>query len=299
MGGLQVAGWRTIAAVVGSLCPIRCAKRVGCSRFAARGSLRAMPRAAHAVRARARCVRIHLPAQWALLALSACSGGDYEIGRFADGGVGDCAGRTGALVCSGFEQRALADWTATELVAQGELERTTERAHRGSGALRASSSAMMSVAVVSASFPPLSEGSVYLRAHLFVPAELPTETINVFFVGAEPAPDPFKGLDFNLEGGAIQIYSPQSAVQRHTGALVIPRDRWFCFRARIDLDAADGRVEAWVDDQQALLAEGLHTLPEEGVHLFRAGLDWSSGQDAFFELFFDDVVVDTAEAQCL
>jgi hypothetical protein len=232
------------------------------------------------------------------LALHGCAGEDYVIGRFADGGVGECAGRTGAIVCSGFERVGLGDWSAIEITSQGELERTTARAHGGRAALRASSSAMMSVAVVAASFPALREGSLYLRAHLLVPAELPTETINVFFVGDEPSPDPFSGLDFNLEDGAIQVYSPQSAVQRHTGTLLIPRDRWFCFRARIDIDAEDGVVEAHVDDALALRAEGLDTLPDAGVHLFRAGLDWSSLQDAFFELYFDDIVVDTAEVTC-
>ena len=235
----------------------------------------------------------------AALALLGCASEDYVIGRFADGGVGECAGRTGAIVCSGFERAELADWSATELMLAGELERTTDRAHHGRAALRASSSAMMSVAVVAASFPAQRSGSLYLRAHLLVPADLPTETINVFFVGAEPSPDPFSGIDFNLEGGSIQIYSPESAVQRHTGTLLIPRDRWFCFRARIEIDAQAGVVEAHVDDQLALHAEGLDTLPEDGIHLFRAGLDWSSKQDAFFELYFDDVVVDTAEVPCL
>ena len=58
-------------------------------------------------------------------------------------------------------------------------------------------------------------------------------------------------------------------------------------------------VEAYVDDQLALHAEALDTLPDDGIHLFRAGLDWSSKQDAFFELYFDDVVVDTVEVPCL
>ena len=228
-----------------------------------------------------------------------CAGEDYVIGRLADGGVGECAGRTGAIVCSGFEQPELSDWSATEVLERGELERVSERTHNGRGALRAASSAMMSVAVVAASFPALQQGTLHLRAHLFVPAELPTETINVFFVGASPSPDPFSGIDLNLEGGAVQVYSPESAVQRQTGTLLIPRDRWFCFRARVAIADEEGSVDAWVDDELALHAEELDTLPDEGVHLFRAGLDWSSKQDAFFELYLDDVMVSTSEVECL
>jgi hypothetical protein len=37
------------------------------------------------------------------------------------------------------------------------------------------------------------------------------EPISIFFVGYEPTPDPFQGVDFNLESDAVQIYSPQAA----------------------------------------------------------------------------------------
>jgi hypothetical protein len=255
-----------------------------CRAIAARGSLRAMARAAAVACA---------------LALLGCGGEDYVIGRYADGGVGECAGRTGAVVCSGFEQAELSDWSETEVVQAGAIERSTQRAHAGSASLHASSSASMSEAVVAASFPALRAGTLYLRAYLYVPADVPTETINIFFVGDSPTPDPFSGIDFNLEDGAVQIYSPESAVQRQTGTLQIPRDRWFCFRARIAIDEAAGRVDAYIDDELALRAEELDTLPAAGVHLFRAGLDWSSEQDAFFELYLDDVVVDTHPIACL
>jgi hypothetical protein len=246
-----------------------------------------------------------------VLAVWGCSDNPYVIGRLADsgpadagasdGGIGECGdARAAALLCSGFEgDDVAADFGQTVLVNQGALERSTERVHTGAGALHASSGAMMSVAVVLASFPPLFSGELYVRAYLYVPADLPTETMNIFFVGDEPVPDPFLGLDFNLEDGALQLFSPQSSPDRHTGDVPIPRERWFCFRARIAIADADGSVELFVDDALALQATGLDTLPDDGVGLFRAGVDWSSGQDAFFEIYIDDVVVDTTEIECL
>jgi hypothetical protein len=231
------------------------------------------------------------------LVLCACSD-DFVIGRFADGGVGDCAPRTGELVCSGFERADLADWSDTRLEEQGAVERSGERVHSGHGALHASSNAMASVGVVAADFPALHDGSVDFRAYLYVPADLPTETINIFFIGDDPTPDPFSGVDFNLESGAVQIYSPESDPQRQMGTLTIPRDRWFCFRAHIAIDDSAGSVDAYVDDELALHAEALDTSPEGGVHLFRAGVDWSSKQDAFFEIFMDDIAVDRRELAC-
>jgi hypothetical protein len=32
--------------------------------------------------------------------------------------------------------------------------------------------------------------------------------------------------------------------------------------------------------------------------MMRAGIDWSSAQDAFFELYLDDVVLDTLPVGC-
>lgn len=225
-----------------------------------------------------------------------CAGEDYVIGRFADGGVGECAPRTGSLVCSGFEHADFGDWTGTTLEMQGALEQTSERVHGGHAALHATSNSRASLAVVSATLDPLRDGDVYFRAYLFVPADLPTETLNIFFLGDDP--DPVRGVDFNLESGAVQIFAPQSAVQRQMGTLTIPRDRWFCFRAHVAIDDAQGEVDAFVDDELALHAGALDTLPDTGVRLFRAGIDWSSEQDAFFEIYMDDIVLDRSEVAC-
>jgi hypothetical protein len=230
-----------------------------------------------------------------------CSDNPYVIGRGdVDAGLGECAGKyANAVLCSGFERRDVAaDWSDTTIMAGGTLERTTQHVHRGHGALHASSTAPMSVAVVAKTFTPVSSGALYLRAYVFVPAGLPTETMNIFFLGFEPMIDPFQGVDFNLESGAVQTYSPQGHPERQTGKLTIPRDRWFCFRARVTVSADHGGVRAFVGDAGALDAGMIDTLPEGGVREFRAGIDWSSDQTAFFEIYMDDIVLDHAPVPC-
>jgi hypothetical protein len=231
--------------------------------------------------------------------LAGCSDNPYVIGRYADAGVDECAQRyAGAVLCSGFEARDVAaDFDARVLMQSGALVRTTQRVHRGQGALRATSTAAMSVAVVAKRFSPLRSGEIDLRAYLYVPSGLATDTMNVFFIGDEPTPDPFHGVDFNLENGAVQVYSPQGHPDRQTGTRTIPRDRWFCFRARVAI-GHDGGIQAFVDDELALDATMIDTLGANGVHQFRAGIDWSSGQDTPFEIDIDDVVLDTAEVPC-
>jgi hypothetical protein len=285
---------------VAHLRPSRCAKAAtaaACVAIAARGSVAHMARAAVVL---------------GLLVVWGCSDNPYVIGRHApadagtdagavapDAALGECGlAHAGAVLCSGFEQGDLAaDFEDAVLVNAGALERSTGRVHSGSGALHAASDAMMSVAVVWTRFAPLFSGDVYLRAYLYVPAELPTEIMNIFFLGAEPVAESFVGFDLNLDDGRVQVFSPQA--DRYTGELPIPRDRWFCFRWRIAIDDTDGVVQAFVDDALALEVTELDTLPAAGVSWFRAGIDWSSQQDAYFEIYIDDVVLDTVEVDCL
>src|SRR5436190_3183286 len=146
---------------------------------------------------------------WAILVGAGCADNPYVIGRFADAGGDECADEhASAVVCSGFEARDVAaDWDAIAIEGSGAVERSTARAHHGRGALHATSEGSDSVAVVSKTFAPLRSGEVDFRAYVYVPDGVETQTMNIFFVGYEPTPDPFQGVDFNLEDGAVQVYS--------------------------------------------------------------------------------------------
>jgi hypothetical protein len=231
----------------------------------------------------------------------ACADNPYWIAhRQKPAASGDCPDP--ALVCSSFESAQLSDeWPETHIENAAEVARSTLRAHSGEAALRAESRDANSVAVVVARFGALHAGTLYLRAYLYVPDQQPTETMNVFFVGSRPDPDgadPFVGLDLNLERGALQLYSPQAEPQRQTGSSRIPRDRWFCLRAEIELGLR-AQVSMFVDDQLALHATLIDTAPPEGVSMLRAGVDWSSEQQASFEVFIDDLALATQPIACL
>jgi hypothetical protein len=239
-----------------------------------------------------------------VLAFVGCTRNPYLIGeqvqQVHEAGIDECeTALADALTCASFEDEDLASaWTATTIVDGGALERTTDPVHSGLGALHAATSAADSIAVVSTEFEPLFSGMLFLRAYLWVPAAVPTETINIFFIGAEPEPDPFNGLDINLANGALQIFSPQIIPARQTGALQIPRDRWFCFRAQLVIGEGDGTVDLFVDDQLALTAQALDTLPANGVFRLRAGVDWSSEQAELFEIYLDDIALDVVPIAC-
>jgi hypothetical protein len=236
---------------------------------------------------------------WLGLIMSAsCTRNPYVIGEHV---ADECTAELAeAIACSGFEAEDVAmGWTETTIIGTAAVERTTHEAHFGRGALRAESSGADSVGVVSREFAAVRSGTLYLRAHLFVPAEVPTNTINVFFIGSSPAPDPFTGIDINFaEGGVPQLFSPQIDPARQDGTGEIPRDAWFCLRAELVVDDTEGSIELFVDDESVLLASDVDTLPDDGVHLFRAGVDWSSEQTEPFEMFLDDVALSTAPIPC-
>ena len=238
--------------------------------------------------------------------LLGCSDGRYVIGRQSagdaavDGGSDECAGlRKDALVCSGFEPTASTEEWSEVTEGEGELERSTARAHSGQAALHAITRDAMSAAALSHSLGPVRAGELHLRAHLYVPSGQPTEIINVFYIGAAAGPDPFVGIDINLQDDAVEVFSPQANPVRQTGTGLIPRDRWFCLQARLEVRDEAGVVEVRVDGVPAVEATDIDTLPPNGIVELRVGIDWSSEQQEPFELYVDDVVLDTLEVDCL
>ena len=230
------------------------------------------------------------------LSLAACANNPYVIGRYRDT---SCDAHPDALLCSGFEEPDLSDWNGTVVAGAASVAQTDTRSRDGLGSLRADSQAQESEAVVAREFPPVTGGDLFVRLYAFVPSGSPTKTMNILFLGDYAAPDPFKGIDFNLESDAPQIYVPESQPPRYTSmSALIPRDRWFCFRVHVALSATAGTVELWIDDAPALAQSGLHTLPAAGIHLLRAGVDWSSLQNDPFTLYLDDLVLATTPVAC-
>ena len=249
-----------------------------------------------------------------LCALLACADNPYLIGALRDDAGTDaadaaqpalhdaCDSHPEALVCSGFEREDLGEWPSQVVVQSAELMRSTASSRSGVASLHAQSRGPESTAVVARPFDARFDGALHLRVWLRVPMGVATETMNLFFIGFDPNPNgdppvPFSGLDLNLEGGALQVYSPQSSPARVTGTLQIPRDRWFCLRVHVELGDS-GSVEAFVDDAPALEVPVCDTVPDGGVSLLRAGIDWSSGQTSVFEVFMDDLVLSPDLVPC-
>jgi hypothetical protein len=231
-----------------------------------------------------------------LAALTGCGSDGYVIGRFRDD---SCGTHRDALLCSGFELPDLSDWSELVVTNEAHVEQTDARTHDGHGALHAASTGAKSAAVVSGEFSPVRDGELFLRAYLYVPADLPTKTINFMFIGDVADPDPFKGVDFNLEDGALSTYVPADQPQRFTSdLLVIPRDRWFCLQIEMTVSPDAGAVRMLVDGEAGLDEHGMNTSPKAGNHVLHAGVDWSSEQTERFDVYMDDLVLATKSIAC-
>lgn len=228
--------------------------------------------------------------------LSGCGTRGYVIGRFRDDA---CSAHRDAILCSGFEQPDLSDWTSVVVENHAQVEQSAKRAHGGKASLFAKSTGQKSAAVVAEEFAPVTQGELFLRAFMYVPSGLPTKTMNIMFLGDYATPDPFRGVDFNLEDGALSTYVPGGKPDRFTSTtLVIPRDRWFCLQVQMTVSANAGALTMRVDGEIGLEQKNMKTRPPAGVHLLRAGIDWSSGQTEPFDFYIDDLVLDTAAVDC-
>ena len=231
----------------------------------------------------------------AVCALAGCADNPYEIGRFVDHA---CEQRAEALFCSGFERPDLSEWDGVIAYNTGEIEQTDAMSRSGRGALHAASRGEESTGAVFCEFPALTAGDLFLRVYMYVADGQETKTTNVLFLGDEPAPDPFKGIDFNFEAGAPEIFVPENDPVRFTSsALVIPRDRWFCYQVHLVI-AEEGAVTITIEGETALAVMALDTLPPGGIHLLRAGIDWSSLQTTPFDIYMDDLVLSTEPVSC-
>ena len=231
-----------------------------------------------------------------------CADNPYVIGRLLDGGTSDAGPKTcpaDALFCSGFEAENLRDeWPASSVIEDAALERTLARAHSGAAALRAESRGPDSAAVVVTSLPVQRAGSLFLRAYVYIASEWATQTMNLFFIGDDPA-EPFIGIDLNIQDGAVQVFSPQFTPERTTASARMARDRWVCLRTEVAIADDRGAVRVWLDDALAVEVRDVDTAPDGGIHLFRAGVDWSSRQATFFEVYLDDVAISRRPLDCL
>jgi hypothetical protein len=215
----------------------------------------------------------------------------------SDAALADCPGASSpGLVCQGFESTDLGV-TRLDDTRGATLSLDSDTVHQGSGALRFTANASESWSAVVYSFPPVTSGVLYARAHYYIPAGSVTGRINLMTLESEQA----FNVDVNVTSALdAEAYLRVDASRYNSAPGVIPLDTWFCLQAALDIDDTGGALELLVDGTSVLVTpRDKDTLPPSGVNEAEFGILWTEAGQTASELYVDDVAIDTEPVSCL
>lgn len=168
--------------------------------------------------------------------------------------------------------------------------------HRGAHALRAEAVVGSEGATVVVNGLPTGDVPDYwLRAFFYLPAATPLEC-EINAIG---------DVDDNHQ---INAYLTAAGTNLHTHGLVMDlwqtepitpsRDRWVCFEMHVHIDATDGAVELYADDEPVVTGTGLDTSIVRPLQRIAVGIHYKDETDPTQVLYVDDVVADTTRIGC-
>jgi hypothetical protein len=203
-----------------------------------------------------------------------------------------CADHPDALFCSGFDDADLPEWSLSA-PPDSTLGTTTRYRHAGAFALEARASGDFTRSRFTGEFPVRTSGTLHLRVWMFVEPQTVLDNLHTISIG---------DVDTGDWGVSLELFEGEQAVETPvvlpTGeGVAIPRGRWFCVRAEIDLSDTDGAVRVWLDEQRAVALSDIDTLPAVGAHNLTAGIDHSA-QEAHASVFFDELLLDSSPVTC-
>jgi hypothetical protein len=223
------------------------------------------------------------------------SGPDTSPDTGTDPVPSDCDGPLASTIfCDGFEDGLTAWGVGTG--GDGRVAHDT-RAYRGAGSLRADiESSSDRAGVYYSGLGPVDAGTLYFRGWYYLPRK---GLENVSFVILQEEARPWDHVSFSTEGdGALHMWIKGPNVGVTGGTVAVPRDRWFCFQATIDVRDAGGTVTAYIDEVEAASTSGLDSRPGAGYASVFTGLPFNGAGQGPYTLYVDEVAIDDAPIPC-
>ncbi len=226
-------------------------------------------------------------------------------GPMADAGATDagqatspCSAYARALFCSSFEDPDFPEFTVRRAQG-GAFVQDRAEVFRGSGSLRASTSAPSGFAALLVALdPPVVSGTLYLRAHVFVPSTSSNDA-NVFFLGNADDDAAVVGIDMDLAATERpELFLLGYGDYASSPDVVVPRDQWFCYQSEIAVADGSGRVTVSIDGTPAVALTGVTTFPPGGIDILSVGIGWTSDAPTTATVYYDEVVLDDAPVPC-
>ena len=202
-----------------------------------------------------------------------------------------CGDASGSLVCSSFEEEEAG---VTPVVLEGgAIGLSQDQSLFGESALAVTIAAGSGRSVLHYEYEPQTEGTLYLRAWLYVDApDTSALHFHALTVGSVGTGD--WGTTLHVLDGKLGLSFPVTGDV--PGELPVPGGRWFCARAEIQLDAAAGVASVWLDDALSLTAEGVETLPSDAAHNIAVGVDYTTEPE--LKLYVDALRLSTTPVGC-
>lgn len=192
------------------------------------------------------------------------------------------------VLCDGFEGD-FDGWS--QQIAGGGLEVVSSPVFFGGGALRATTPAAGAHAYLQQAFAAIDSGSIYTRAYVYLPSTLLTPgRVELSNTGDT------SGVHFHF---SVDLNTPLMAVNnQELGGVELARDTWVCVEWRVDIAAA-GSGEMFIDGQSAIALTGLDTNLTGGYSALDIGIFDTSPAEGGFEVYIDEVAMDTSPIGCL
>ncbi len=246
--------------------------------------------------------------------------GSFEVPASGPDGAGDvgddsggistlCGSKAlaGGLLCETFETPAsVVDPT---LSSGAGAERVTTVVFAGNHSLRATVPNMMGqgggAAYITRTLGSRrSEGPLFVRAFMFLPAESETRRDWLVMLKLFAADDSSSAskISFDLiDRDALQLAVNPAKQFPGSATNAIPRNRWFCVELAVFLGAAgspSSAVQLYIDDAlQLSVPQGTATVGPLGVNAIQFGLD-VAGARGTSEVFIDNVAAATERIGC-
>ncbi len=203
-----------------------------------------------------------------------------------------CADSDGALVCSSFESD---DPDTTPVVLDGgQLAANTEQSLFGARALDSSVADGSTRACLHYPFEAQTAGTLYLRAWMYLDVD-DASALHAHSITVGSVDTPSFGSSVHILDGKLGLSFPRAG--DIAGTKAVPARQWFCVRATLTLGESDGSADIWLNDALSTSADGVDTLPPDGVHNMSVGIEYTDEPE--LRLFTDAVQLSTTPVGCL
>jgi len=167
-----------------------------------------------------------------------------------------------------------------------------------------------------AMLPGITEGGLYMRAHVYIPStladgrELRMDHVNIVHVGSHRGAyvrEPVVGFNNDVdrvtmfvEPGGVGRIEPRPPMGAPDERSVFPRDEWVCVRTHLVIDPVDGAVATFVGDSPTPVVErtGIDTLGPLPYRHFGVGLGYTEGMLDGAVVYLDEVAIGRQPVPC-